>query len=579
MDGESDDSDMSINSVEEEQEIISSTISTSTPTETTTAVDHKMKKKKGVFKKDWLNVKEYSSWLQEVKNDQTQVRCKACLKSFSVRCDGKTAHKKHMNSDFHKTCMKSFSNKPMIVHYAPTISELQKVSATEATLVYPGVRHGHSYISQQCTINLVKNLFETTSTITKSLSCARTKSRAIACNVLAPYFTRQKVNEILEARFYSISFDASNKGNVKTYPFVVQYFSDIGVKRGLLDFIEDSRETALDIFNNTIKAIENHQLQIQNLTSIGADNTNVNFENVLVDIQRAELKLQHEHTTAVDLYRIISDLIKKLEQRLDDHYFGNKAYMILNSLKESDKNKAEELQQSFKSFIKVTIEYINSYFDENRNFYEKLSVFDCHSPRFLKWEYIMDVLDLIKIDDLDKDELYNEYCEIKFMYNNLKNKNVKLNELIKSYILNKNAHNPQSTTYEEENLLCNDSDNEDFLLHDNIGTYENVRSDQLWSYLIDLKGATPNIKKIICYVFSIPCSNAYVESIFSQMNHLWTNYRNRMDIQLVAAELQIRKNSNISCNDFYKYIISQQDLLKAITTNDKYETKKLIFSQ
>ncbi|CAF1505758.1 unnamed protein product [Rotaria sordida] len=165
----------------------------------------------------------------------------------------------------------------MIVHYAPTISELQKVSATEATLVYPGVRHGHSYISQQCTINLVKNLFETTSTITKSLSCARTKSRAIACNVLAPYFTRQKVNEILEARFYSISFDASNKGNVKTYPFVVQYFSDIGVKRGLLDFIEDSRETALDIFNNTIKAIENHQLQIQNLTSIGADNTNVNF--------------------------------------------------------------------------------------------------------------------------------------------------------------------------------------------------------------------------------------------------------------------------------------------------------------
>jgi len=36
----------------------------------------------------------------------------------------------------------------------------------------------------------------------------------------------------------------------------------------------------------------------------------------------------------------------------------------------------------------------------------------------------MNVLDLIKIDDSNKDELYNEYCELKFMYDNLKNKNV-----------------------------------------------------------------------------------------------------------------------------------------------------------
>ena len=66
--------------------------------------------------------------------------------------------------------------------------------------------------------------------------------------------------------------------------------------------------------------------------------------------------------------------------------------------------------------------------------------------------------------------------------------------------------------------------------------------------------------------FSIPYSNPHVKSIFSQMNHLWTKYRNRMDIQLVAAELKIRKNSNISRNNFYKSIISQQDLLKAIAT-------------
>ncbi|CAF5152691.1 unnamed protein product [Rotaria magnacalcarata] len=50
-----------------------------------------------------------------------------------------------------------------------------------------------------------------------------------------------------------------------------------GVKRGLIDFLEDSRETALDIFKNIIKVIDDHQLNIYNLTSIGADNANVNF--------------------------------------------------------------------------------------------------------------------------------------------------------------------------------------------------------------------------------------------------------------------------------------------------------------
>ncbi|CAF5223422.1 unnamed protein product, partial [Rotaria magnacalcarata] len=117
----------------------------------------------------------------------------------------------------------------------------------------------------------------------------------------------------------------------------------------LIDFLEDSREAALDIFKNIIKVIDDHQLNIYNLTSIGAvlndrllhilkgncyahvlhngiqhahdvlktaDNTQLltsffnnpdglcalNFlEDALVDIQQAELNLQRTWTTAVDL--------------------------------------------------------------------------------------------------------------------------------------------------------------------------------------------------------------------------------------------------------------------------------------
>ncbi len=47
------------------------------------------------------------------------------------------------------------------------------------------------------------------------------------------------------------------------------------------------------------------------------------------------------------------------------------------------------------------------------------------------------------------------------------------------------------------------------------------------------------MKLLIAYVFSIPSSNAYVEAVFSHMNHLWSDYKNRMNIELVAVELRI----------------------------------------
>ncbi|CAF4386255.1 unnamed protein product, partial [Rotaria magnacalcarata] len=114
------------------------------------------------------------------------------------------------------------------------------------------------------------------------------------------------------------------------------------ILRGLINFLEDSREAALDIFKNIIKVIDDHQLNIYNLTSIGAvlkdrlshilkgncyahvlHNGVKHAHDVLKsDIQQAELNLQRTWTTAVDLYRIITNLMEKLEQRLNDKYFG-----------------------------------------------------------------------------------------------------------------------------------------------------------------------------------------------------------------------------------------------------------------
>jgi hypothetical protein len=192
----------------------------------------KKKKAKGAFNTDWLSNTEYAPWLDEVNHDPTVARCKACLKNFSIYNGGKTDVNKHMSSKVHATNMKSFGSSTLITTMMIPTSELDKISAAEAAFVYHGVQHGHSYRSQQCTINLTKVVFDSSSSIAKSLSCGRTKSRAIACNVLAPFFTESLIDELLNARFYSLSFDASNKGSCKTYPFTVQFFSVVGVKRG-----------------------------------------------------------------------------------------------------------------------------------------------------------------------------------------------------------------------------------------------------------------------------------------------------------------------------------------------------------
>jgi hypothetical protein len=143
MDDKSDDSSISMTMSEEEQESIQPTISI----QPTTISNSKKKEKKGVFKKEWTLDKEFSSWLQAVKNDCKQARCKACLRTFSIR-EGKSALRKHMNTEIHKTHMKSFGNNILITH--TSFGEAQKVSAMEGTFVYHGVKHAHSYISQQC---------------------------------------------------------------------------------------------------------------------------------------------------------------------------------------------------------------------------------------------------------------------------------------------------------------------------------------------------------------------------------------------------------------------------------------------
>ena len=86
------------------------------------------------------------------------------------------------------------------------------------------------------------------------------------------------LDDLKHTCYISISFDASNKGNCKMFPFVVNYFSlRHGIQHCLLECIEQSSESADDIANVLKQVIRMYDLDMAYLTSCGADNTNVNF--------------------------------------------------------------------------------------------------------------------------------------------------------------------------------------------------------------------------------------------------------------------------------------------------------------
>ena len=84
----------------------------------------------------------------------------------------------------------------------------------------------------------------------------------------------------------------------------------------------------------------------------------------------------------------------------------------------------------------------------------------------------------------------------------------------------------------------------------------------MWSEFFE-KADAPNLFKIMQYVLAIPVSNAHVERVFSVMNALWSDARNRMSTELVKAEICVQMNLKITCEYFYSSVLKNKTLLNA----------------
>lgn len=98
----------------------------------------------------------------------------------------------------------------------------------------------------------------------------------------------------------------------------------------------------------------------------------------------------------------------------------------------------------------------------------------------------------------------------------------------------------------------------------------------MWTLIFKCNPEFNQISQIVCKALSIPVSNAFVERVFSIMESVWRDDRNRMRVALVKAELCARVNIDMRCEEFLSFLKKdeQKSLLKEAKAQTKYNFKK-----
>jgi hypothetical protein len=239
----------------------------------------KRQKQECVFQDIWLKDMRFKQWLR--KTGVNSAHCSYCNSTFTVKHEGIKAVTDHNSTTKHKTSVKAHETLNSVKTFFLTKNTIRenKVILCELIHIYDNVMHHNSYLSLDCELKLASKAFPDSS-IAKKLHCGRTKAEMIVKNVLYSASIEIRLNELNKGstKKFSISTDASNKGNIKLFPIVLKFFSkSFGAKEFIIDIIDDSKEDSLSIFNNLKKVLESNDLSINNIVSYTADNASVNY--------------------------------------------------------------------------------------------------------------------------------------------------------------------------------------------------------------------------------------------------------------------------------------------------------------
>lgn len=206
-------------------------------------------------------------WIK--KEDAQTAYCKACNVRFTVKYNGEKAVKAHENSNNHIKYTNAVKKSDALSNFfaQKNSPESLEVAAVEISSVYHSIMHQHSYLSSDCGTKLYSVFFKD-SNIAKKIRCGRTKSEAIAENVLLPLSIEMAVSDLktqtqspssrYDSFYFTLATDASNKGTRKMFPVLVRYFSyKQGLQEKLIDFFKQPDESAESITSCLLNTLKN----------------------------------------------------------------------------------------------------------------------------------------------------------------------------------------------------------------------------------------------------------------------------------------------------------------------------------
>ena len=99
---------------------------------------------------------------------------------------------------------------------------------------------------------------------------------------------------------------------------------------------------------------------------------------------------------------------------------------------------------------------------------------------------------------------------------------------------------------------------------------------ELFTHFKEIDVSHDHMSKIIQFILCLSGTNSSVERVFSQMNKLWTSEKSQLQVLTLKAlltklkKLLTKLNFSQTCLEFYNFLKSTPELLKKISSNEKY---------
>ncbi|KAL4104819.1 hypothetical protein QTP88_020095 [Uroleucon formosanum] len=198
-------------------------------------------------------------------------------------------------------------------------------------------------------------------------------------------------------------------------------------------------------------------------------------------LSEAILILETNSVTSVDLHNVMQGLKDKIENRLNDSFYGAKVTRSISSLQE---NERVMFKKEANEVYKNTIDYLKKNYDFNDSIFKMFSNFNLKN-KIIEYDDAIKSVNLLGLNNIEEDRIYDEVKNVQGVWPELSKMNLSWVELFK-------------------------------------------------------KNNFTELPKIIGKIFSIPISNAFVERVFSLMGNLWSDERNRLSVEMVKSELCVK---------------------------------------